>query len=303
VVLALRIALRRALDLPAPRLAVTFKVSYLTEAREVRPVRDGAQVVSRPASSEIVFKRLRAPLHALAGILTARCADAVVACSRYTAREVAHDYGIEPEPQPIPNGLADVGDEPPARLGRDGPVRALFAGRLRTRKAVAVLLEALARPELTGLALTIVGDGEQRQALERRAAELGLGDRCRFAGLVARDEIARRYADADLFVLPSTYEGFPVAILEAMAAGLPIVATTVAGIPEAVEHGVSGLLVEREDAAGLAAALAELVGDPERRRTMGAAARQRVLERFTIDRVGRDYLELWRSLTVPGVAA
>jgi glycosyltransferase involved in cell wall biosynthesis len=104
------------------------------------------------------------------------------------------------------------------------------------------------------------------------------------------------YQNADIFVLPSTYEGFPVAILEAMAAGLPVVATAVAGVPEAVLPGRSGLLVPPEDAAALAGALGELAADPERRRSMGLAARRELEQHFTIEKVGAAYRSFWESL-------
>ena len=107
------------------------------------------------------------------------------------------------------------------------------------------------------------------------------------------------YAAADVFCLPSLYEGFPLAILEAMAAGLPVVATSVAGNPEAVEDGVHGRLVEAEDAAGLAVALLDLIEDEDARRRMGRQARQRVEEEFSIERIGSAYRELWEELAGP----
>jgi glycosyltransferase involved in cell wall biosynthesis len=108
--------------------------------------------------------------------------------------------------------------------------------------------------------------------------------------------MGRWYRAADIFCLPSIYEGFPVAILEAMAAGLPVVSTSVSGIPEAVEAGVTGLLVEPEDAAGLTRALERLAADAELCRDMGNNARRLVRERFSIHRICAAYLELWQRL-------
>ena len=108
-----------------------------------------------------------------------------------------------------------------------------------------------------------------------------------------------RLAEADVFCLPSIYEGLPLAILEAMAAGLPVVATAVSGNPEAVEDGVTGLLVPPESATALADALITLLADPERRRAMGEAARARVAERFSIDRIAAEHLALLQRLVPP----
>lgn len=301
---ALLVAFRRSVGRPVPRLVAAFQVSYTTEAAEVRPLRVDGRTVSSPAGSEKVFKYLRAPLLALAGRLTAHLADHVVACSRFTARELERDYRVSPERMTvIPNGLRIApGDAPASNAREDGELRAVFVGRLRTRKAVAVLLEALARPQARAVRLSIVGDGEQRGALEGRVRSAGLEDRVRFCGQVPRDRVAEHYARADVFVLPSTYEGFPVTILEAMTHGLPIVATRVAGIPEAVVHDVSGVLVEPEDAEALADALAGLASDPERRRAMGEAGRARVRERFDLARVGARYLALWEQLAGSGVS-
>ena len=298
VVIALWLGLRRRLEARTPRLAATFQVSYRAEAASVRSVSDAARVVSRPVLSERMFRLTRAPLLALAGRLSARLADAVVACSRYTAQEVALDYGLRAERiRVIANGLRVAPREGRSRSGA-GSVRALYAGRLRTRKAVAVLLEAMARPELRDLTLWIVGDGEQRQALEAQARRLGIGERAVFRGKLARGELAKVYGDADLFVLPSIYEGFPVAILEAMAAGLPVVATRVAGIPEAVADGETGLLVPAEDAAALASAMARLSLDAKLRSKMGEAGRERFEKLFGMGRIGRAYLELWQELAL-----
>jgi glycosyltransferase involved in cell wall biosynthesis len=178
----------------------------------------------------------------------------------------------------------------------------LYAGRLRTRKAVAVLLEAFARMRRAhpGAALVLAGDGEQRPALEAQACRLGIDRAVRFAGARPRDAMAAEYAAADLFCLPSLYEGFPLAILEAMAAGLPVVATAVAGVPEAVADGVTGRLVPPEDADALARALAELAADRERARRMGEAGRRRIEADFDISTVAGAYLELWRGLLDAG---
>lgn len=288
-----------------PRLVATLQVTYVQERRAVRPVTANGKIVSTPTASERIFAWLRAPLHSALGRLTARLADSVVTASRQTATEIAEDYGVEPRVV-IPNGVprwltredcATAADLPDPDLGGRSPV-VLFVGRLRTRKAVAVLLEGFAHllEAAPGAQLILAGDGEHRATLERRAEALGITAATRFLGAVARAQLDPWYRAADIFCLPSTYEGFPVAILEAMAAGLPVVATSVSGIPEAIEDGVTGLLVEPEDASGLAQALGQLAHDAALRSEMGRNARRSLRQKFSIETVAAAYLEHFETL-------
>ncbi len=155
-------------------------------------------------------------------------------------------------------------------------------GRLDERKGHRYFLEALAglagqEPGLRGL---VVGEGRERAALEERHAALGLGERARMIGYWP--DLAEALAAIDVFVLPSLMEGHPLAVLEAMAAGKPVVATKVGGNPEAVEDGVTGLLVPPRDPGALGRAIAALARDPERARLMGREGRRRVEERFSL---------------------
>jgi glycosyltransferase involved in cell wall biosynthesis len=300
VVVAVLVRLRRALGLrgASARLLATLQVSYVQERRAVRPVRADGHVVSRPTASEWLFAWLRAPLLALLGRLTARLADAVVAPSAATAAELRADYGIAAVTV-IPNGVAVPPLPTPATVatGSPGPTIA-FAGRLRTRKAAAVLLAALprVRERVSRAHLLVLGGGEQEHALHAMVRRLGLAHALELPGVLPRNEVTRRLAHADVFCLPSTYEGMPLAILEAMSLGLPVVATAVSGNPEAVEHGVCGLLVPAESATALADALSELLTDPDLRQRMGEAARRRVEEHFAIGLVVDRYVELLQGL-------
>lgn len=283
------------------RLVSTLQVSYRRERHAVRAVRDGksGKVLSRPTVDEWLFAFVRAPLHAFLGRLTVWLSDALVAPSRVTAGELEEDYGARGV-RVIPNGIRcedlEAAGRSRAGLGERVPT-VLYVGRLRTRKAVAVLLEAFVqvRRKVPAARLVLVGDGEQRAALERQKEELGLGEEVRFTGALPREQIVAYYAAADVYCLPSLYEGFPVAILEAMAAALPVVSTTVSGIPEAVFPGRTGELVEPEDVAGLTGALAALLLDQERAREWGEAGRQLLAEKFSIEVVTRSYLELWQE--------
>lgn len=168
--------------------------------------------------------------------------------------------------------------------GTPGAGRLLFVGRLAAQKGVPVLLEALARArrEEPGLSLALVGDGPGRAALEAQARALGLGGAVSFLGYRSQSEVAVHLAEASALVLPSFAEGVPVVLMEAMAAGLPVVATQIAGIPELVENGVSGLLVPPGDEEALARAMLAVARSPEGGSRMGAAGRARVAAEFDI---------------------
>jgi glycosyltransferase involved in cell wall biosynthesis len=142
-----------------------------------------------------------------------------------------------------------------------------------------------------------VGDGERRAALEALAAELGLADRAHFLGW--RRDLPAVYADLDVVCLTSLNEGSPVALIEAMAAGRPVVATAVGGVPEVVQDGVSGLLVPPRDPAALAAAIAGLLAEPARAAALGRAARAAVYPRYSSQRLVRDIEALYARLLVP----
>ncbi len=184
-----------------------------------------------------------------------------------------------------------------ARLGipMDEPV-ALFVGRLERRKGLDILLAAwdeLIRRE-TSARLLIAGLGDAA-AWIREAHALSVGDRIAFLG--GREDVADLYRAADVFVFPSRAEGCPNAVLEAMASGLPVVVTDVAGNREVVgEDGKAGWLVPAEAPAALAEAVATLLSSPALRREVSAAGRARVLEQFDIQRVGAQYLSLYESL-------
>jgi colanic acid/amylovoran biosynthesis glycosyltransferase len=174
-----------------------------------------------------------------------------------------------------PNGAS-------ARTGR-----VLTVARLVRGKGLDVLLEALQLLERRGLGAdaVVVGDGPDRERLEQRIRKLGLEDRVRLAGAVDQDSIRELYAEAEVFCLPSFSEGVPVVLMEAMAMGLPVVASRITGVPELVEEGRSGLLVPPGRPDALADSLAQILSaEREKRRTMGTAGRSRVRDEFSAER-------------------
>ncbi len=212
-----------------------------------------------------------------------RCAAAVTANSPGLARlaaATATPLGLEVHV--ILQGV-DSSFYTPAAARPEGPLRLVFVGRLNPQKGLTFLLAALralaaSSPRTAPPVLDVVGDGSGRGQLEAEAGGLGLGGRVRFHGWLGRDALRLTLQAADLFVLPSLEEGMSIALLEAMACGLPIVATRVAGSTELVADGENGLLVDPRDAEGLARAVGRLLADPELRGRMGRASRARSLD-------------------------
>jgi L-malate glycosyltransferase len=185
-------------------------------------------------------------------------ADAVCPVSE-SLRRAIEPYAPRARMQVVGNVIDTALFAPPpaGRPAHDGPARLLAVALLSDKKGLAVLLEALARRAAAGaspVSLDVVGDGPERRALGVRARELGLDGAVRFHGLESRDAVARRMAESDLFVLPSHVETFGVALVEALAAGLPVVATDV-GVAGEVMDERAGVVVPAGDADALAAGI------------------------------------------------
>ncbi|MFY7696402.1 MAG: glycosyltransferase [Cyanobium sp.] len=202
----------------------------------------------------------------------------------------------------IPNGVF---------LGEALPLptepRLLAIGRLVEQKGFDRLLRALpmvvaAHPQVS---LEVIGEGPDRPRLEGLAEELGLQERVQFHGFVERSRVPEFLARAGLVVAPSRFEGLPYALLEAAAAGRPIVATRVGGIEQVVADGQTGILVDGEavdrQPAELGVAIATLLADPERARSLGAAGRERVAQHFSLECCAAAYDQLYRAATAPEV--
>jgi glycosyltransferase involved in cell wall biosynthesis len=183
-----------------------------------------------------------------------------------------------------------------ARRGA-APPEILTVGRLVPVKGQALLVESLAGLRRRGVEakLTFVGDGPQLPPLRALAERLGVADAVEFAGAVGQEEIRDYYERADVFALPSFAEGLPVVLIEAMATGLPVVASRITGIPELVEEGVSGLLVTPGDVSELTAALERALRDsPERREAMGRAGRAKVVAEFDLEGTAAELTALFK---------
>ncbi|HUJ91575.1 MAG TPA: glycosyltransferase family 4 protein [Gaiellaceae bacterium] len=196
-------------------------------------------------------------------------------------RELAVGWGVPaervsvlPNPAPLLPELRPR-EELRAGFGFDGPTLA-FAGRLTAQKSLGVALEAVAAVD--GVALAIAGEGDERAPLERRAAELGLDARVRFLGALPRERVLELFSGADASILSSSWENFPHTVVEALAVGTPVIATTIGGVAEIVHDGENGLLVPAGDAAALAGAVRRFFGDAELRERLRAAAAPSVAE-------------------------
>jgi glycosyltransferase involved in cell wall biosynthesis len=223
-----------------------------------------------------------------------------VAISGEVARSFREVYGFEPAAV-IPNGIAVEryqNREARERWRREqgfGPDDGLVVSvaRLEQQKNPLALIDSFARAlgEDARWRLIFAGDGELRGAAEAHAAALGLAGRVHFVGV--RKDIPDLLAACDVFALTSDWEGSPIAVMEAMAAGLPVVATAVGGVPELVDDGLTGELAPRGDVESHATALARLAADPELRRAYGERARAKAAA-FDVGTMIQSYADLFQ---------
>jgi glycosyltransferase involved in cell wall biosynthesis len=202
-------------------------------------------------------------------------------------RELAVSWGVDPIrvsvlPNPAPRSIERAPrDELRSAFGMSGPTLA-FAGRITAQKSLRIALEALA--SVDGVTLVLAGDGDERPALERAVAQLGLERRVRFIGAQPRERVLELFAAADAAILSSSWENFPHTVVEALAAGTPVLATATGGVAEVVRDGENGLLVQVGDAAALGDAIRLYVDDEPLQRRLRAAAAESVAE-YAPDRV------------------
>lgn len=237
-----------------------------------------------------IYERKR-PLHRMAERWLMQRTDAVVASAESVRDFYVGQVGADPDKVVVIYNAVDwsqlhatmTREEMRAELGipSDVPLAGIIA-RLTEQKAHRVLFDAMvSKPELAGLHLLAVGDGELRQELKGRVEQLGLANRVHFAG--ARRDLGNVLGAIDMFVMPSLWEGLPLSLVLAMGAGLPVIASKVAGIPEVVRHDVSGLLVDPGDVAQLAGAMTRVLRDDTLRVLLSQEARAFVRPRFGVD--------------------
>jgi glycosyltransferase involved in cell wall biosynthesis len=234
-----------------------------------------------------------------------RAVDRFIAVSGATRRaHIAHLGQSASKTVAIPNGVElerHAGHPPGTRESVrrswdicESAVVIGSVGRLTEQKAIDVLVRAtpLILAQVPDVRVLIVGDGSERSRLERLADELGVRDVIVFAG--SRTDVPHQLSAMDVFVLPSIFEGLPLAVLEAMAAGLPVVATTVDGVPEVVQKNVTGLLVPTHDHVALARSVTSIISDRDRAARFSSAARARA-GLFTVDLLVERVVSVYRS--------
>lgn len=222
-----------------------------------------------------------------------RCAHVIVANSGAAADRLRREGISEARIRVISNGVAVDACCHPRSIR---PIRTILTvANLRKEKAHDVLFEAIARvaPRHPSLRLRVAGDGPRAAELRALAASIGIGERVAFLG--HREDVAALLREADAFVLPSRSEAFPNSVVEAMAAGVPVIAGAVGGLLELVDSGRTGVLVPVDDAGALADAIASLMDEPARAHGLGEAARSDVARRYSFDRMVRGFEELYVS--------
>jgi glycosyltransferase involved in cell wall biosynthesis len=246
---------------------------------------------------------LRSLLIIMERVMSRWCTDMLISVSE-TDRHMAITNGIVPPQRAVTihNGIDLHGQFPDRQIARQGlglnpglPVVGMI-GRLSAQKAPDDFLRvaSLVLRQLPDATFLVVGDGPLRRRVERQAISLGIAPSTKFLGF--RDDVPLLMAALDVFLLTSLWEGLPITILEAMAAGKPVVATTVSGVPEVVEHGVTGFLAPPKKVEQLAAHVITLLHDPALAQKMAEAGRRRIEERFTLDRMIAQLTNLYHEL-------
>lgn len=245
----------------------------------------GAKIV-RHLHGRILEPRGLAPVD-----FSARGLDGVVAVSQAVADRV-----VDGSARVVYAGLPFLGDEPPAPRPPASDLVVGTAGRLVELKGIEYLIQAVAAlsEEFPNLRLEIAGAGPWRAKLDDAISRHNLKERVRFLGWV--DDLAPLLRTWNVFALPSLEEGFPIAALDAMAAGLPVVASAVGGVPELIEDGKSGFLVPPRNVEALASRLRALLNDRELRRSVGLAGYARVHENFNSKRMGANFTRFYDEI-------
>lgn len=308
---ALRSRLRRAGGKPdVVHVHVSYKGSVLRKAAVLRIARR-AHVPTVLHAHSHGFKKWFDSLNPVMRAIVRRSlvADRWIVLGSTLREEYIDMFGLDPNavvvvPNPVVGAAPATPSHRPAKgAGASGALTGLFLGRLGRRKGCYELLEALASANANRPAgspevrLVMAGDGEV-EALTAEAERLGVRGQVEFPGWIGPDDRLRLLDQADFFVLPSHEEGLPMAMLEAMGSGLPVIVTPVGAIGEVIRDGENGLLVPPGDASALAGALSRLAADPALRETLGTAAAV-TAEDYDVEPWYDRLLALWGELAAP----
>ncbi|MBS2029677.1 MAG: glycosyltransferase [Deltaproteobacteria bacterium] len=278
------LAIRKAIHAHAPDVihAFTARAHALARLARAQPL-----IVTRAVS-------FRAGKGALGRIKYKRGVERFIAVSQAVAKQLEL-AGADPQRiRVVPVGVPAVVADPSARLRPDAPFVIAAAGALEPAKGFDVLLHALV--DLPGTTLLLAGEGDDRAELEALAKKLGISQRVRFLGWLSG--LSGLLGAADAFVMSSRSEGMPMALIEAMSAGVPVVATRVGGIPEVVDDGQDGLLVPAEDASALANAIRRIADDRSLGRELGKRGVEKA-KRFAPETMALRTEEVYSEILAP----
>jgi glycosyltransferase involved in cell wall biosynthesis len=261
--------------------AVSFLIKILYRVPYIVSLRGGDVPGFRPYDFS-TYHKLIAPLLRIIW----KQASAIIANSN-GLRDLARQFDSRFEISIIPNGV-DLELYKTEQRDWKSP-HLLSAGRIVHQKGLDLAMHALAELKHLSWQWTIAGDGPQLAVLQTLARELHIEDRITFAGWQTREQIIGQYRQANTFLFPSRHEGMPNAVLEAMASGLPVIASRIAGSEELVVNGETGYLFPYEDVTSLRNSLQNLLGDPSLRQQMGIASRRRVEEHHSWENTARQY--------------
>ena len=275
---------------------VYLAVAKLTFTRVVYQVHGGALPQEFFARSRVLTAFLRATL---------QVPDLVVVLAQKELEAYRHFVPAQ-DVVALPNGIDCRPFDPVAtvRSFPDQPLKLLYVGRIAREKGLYELLQGIRVANELGVdsRLIIAGRGEEQPRLRRYAHAIGIGSQVCFAGPVFGADKVKLFSGCDLFMLPSYAEGLPYALLESMAAGVPVVATPVGAIPDVMVDGTHGVLVPPRDGKAIAQALALLGADRERLSWMSRACRRRVRAAFSIDRLAAELSGIYAALAARGAA-
>ncbi|AGB33684.1 hexosyltransferase [Natrinema pellirubrum DSM 15624] len=236
-----------------------------------------AKAVALETPADYLLKYFFHPMNVVMDYVASRDADKVIAISDHAYDQLTTSYRLsEGDVEMVPHGVDTDWFHP--REERHPAVDSekmslLYVGRLGARKGLGLALRALARVESDDVEFLIAGTGRHEERLRKLAQELGIQEQVRFLGYVDDGDLPELYSSADVFILPSKYEGFGLVLLEAIACGTPVIGADAGGIPTAVDDGVDGCVVERNEGS-LAGAIKEMIQDDQMREEMEKASIQ-----------------------------
>ncbi len=282
----------------------SFQVSYFSEFQEIKPVMIEGRTF-RPHFKEYMEKFLYAPVHIALDFIGYVFSDIVTVVSNPGREEFSHTYGkvYSKHIQVIPNGVSPLEFNSSDTMGAYGSLQERLSGKIvltyvgvfRVRKRVFNLLYALREvlKQDTQVVLLLVGGGRGYEGpIRDLARELGVEEHVVFVGSVPNEHISQLLNLTDVFCMPSAYEGMPIAILEAMAMGKPVLSSKVSGMNDLIQNGENGILTPVDDIQAIVQALEGLVSNHECRRRLGNQARKDIIKKYSWNIIAQKYLDL-----------